>query len=139
MSSALSLQAKANILESQIRELNDEGRFHPVVVLGEVLATYYQAIRFLRTAGPAGIDELQRQMNLLEDEALTHERREADERERDANEAAAHAPLTDDEMAIVNAQNEERRARAEQQNTVEARLGRIESVLERIAVAVEKR
>lgn len=137
--STLSLDTRREILEHRIDDLVEEGRFTYFVAGGQSFAGGYAAKRFIRTAPIGYIEDVERQLGKIEDDAMQADRRARSIDGIDEQRQRQEAPLTDEEQAAIDADLERAREVAERQNSTESRLGRIEAILERIAVGLEKR
>jgi hypothetical protein len=127
------------VIDSAAYDLQERGAFRDVVVHGNVYSTLSALRAFCRSAPTTALENVLQQLNAAEDAALDAERCQAALEERDADEARRVAPFTAAEERERQRTLDEARETAEHQSSVEARLGRIEDLLERIATGLERR
>jgi hypothetical protein len=95
------------------------------------------ALRVLcASASQDALEHVLREINRADSRALAREDRDRLQAEDDER---RHRPMSEEELAEIAAENERARVVAERANTTEARLGRIEEVLLRIAKGLEAR
>ena len=132
-------ELREDVIEAA-RELEARGKLESVVLSGVGVYSTATAVGvFANSATPMLLEEALRQLNDQYARAHAAEGRDAKYAEEDERKAAARAPLTDEEQAAIDADNERVRELAEAENSTERRLERIEGLLGRIAVAMEKR
>jgi hypothetical protein len=101
--------------------------------------TWRSLASFVQGAGPADLQSVLRQLNAIEDDLARSDRLAAAQRREDEDRAELAGRQTAQEEAAALVDVVEATRIALDANTVEARLGRVEAVLERIATSLEKR
>ena len=139
MQSTMSATAKADLCQYLISDFEERSLTCTVVVGGRG-HTWVSLRSHVRSAGPADVEDVLTQLNLLDDETMRADRvsashAKADEQQRAV--AGGAQAVRDQARAMVSVIEATVAARAA--NTVEARRGRVEALLERVATALEKR
>ncbi len=136
----LTTDAKRGLLRNTLADLvKNERELPQIIVNGQVFSTDRALRQIIDRATPTQLEDILRGFNLNEHEHLERERRQADQDTYDQARARLAGPLSDEEQEEVDAGNERARLLAEEANTVESRLGRLETVLIEIRDALVKR
>lgn len=118
-------------------ELARRGKLSSVFTSGQVYSTEVAIGRFANSATKLQLEDVRAQLYEMATKADLDDQREARYAEEDAR--RANHVQSDEEREEAEAGLERARQVAEEMSSTESRLGRIESLLERIAGALERR